>query len=1022
MLFSDIVGWTRLARELDPEDLGALLRAYQAACTEIIGRYRGYTAQYLGDGVLAYFGYPDAHEDDAERAVRAGLSIVEAIPRLNLQRELSLAVRVSIATGLVLASNLPAEGNARELAVIGETPNLAARLQDLAPPNGVVIAPSTRQLLGTLFEFESLGEHMLKGFAEPVRAYRVVRERSVDSRFEAVRDAALTPLVGRKEEIDLLFGRWRHARRGQGQVVLLSGEAGIGKSRTVHALRERVSGEPHVVLHYQSSPHHADSALHPVIAQLERLADFRPGEKAEERLAKLEALLSQAMEDTSSVAPLFAALLSVDAEGRYPPLGLDPQQQKDRTLAALVQHLDRIASRKPVLIVVEDAHWIDPTSLEWLGRVIEWARAAPVLLVVTFRPEFSPDWADRSRLTFLTLNRLSRKQSATMVRQLAGHAALADETVEQIVRKTDGVPLFIEEVTKAVLKETERLPAPATSSTIAVPASLHDSLMARLDQLAGVKDVVQVCGVIGRECSYPLLSAVIGWPQAKLEAAMDRIVQSGLMFRHGTPPEAYCVFKHALVQDAAYTSLPRGRRQALHARTAEVLVGHFPETVDTQPELMAHHLTAAERIAEAVSYWEKAGQRAVSRSANLEAARHFARALELLARLPDTPERAQTELAIRVTLGPTLMITRGPLSAEVRQNYARAQRLSAHFSDTPLRFAALWGLWRFTRNFLEKQRISDDLLRVADRLSDQGLRLQAHHTQWATRFHLGLHAACLRHVEEGLQLYDRGDYRSHAAIYGGHDPKVCACGEAAYSLWLMGHPERATARADEALAWARSLDHAGSLAHALEMNLLLHFYRRDAGKVLELADEIIDFAGRENFPVHKAKGFVFRGWALARLGDTQEGVDLMRRGLTSQQDVGTREDHPIFFDMLAEGFGMGGDIGEGLHIVGQALSETKAIGLVFWTAELHRRRGELLRSRSEPQKAELDFQRARRIARNQNAIALELRAAMSLARLWSEEARGRKGYELLASVQRQFTEGFTTPDLVEAKALMEAMA
>jgi class 3 adenylate cyclase/predicted ATPase len=1015
VLFSDIVGWSRLAREMDPEDLGALLRAYRAACTEVIHRYRGYTAQYLGDGVLAYFGYPDAHEDDAERAVRAGLSIIEAIPRLNL------TVRVGIATGLVLAGNLAAEGNAGELAVVGETPNLAARLQDLAPPNGVVIAPATRQLLGTLFELESLGEHALKGFVESVHAYRVLRERLVDSRFEAVRDAALTPLVGRKEEIDLLVGRWQHARRGDGQVVLLSGEAGIGKSRTVHALRQRLAGEPHVVLHYQSSPHHVHSALHPVIAQLERMADFRPGEKAQDRLSKLEALLSSTMQNPDSAVPLFAALLSVEVGGRYAPLALEPQQQKDRTLAALIQHLQGVASRQPVLMIVEDAHWIDPTSVEWLVRVIEWTRAAPVLLIVTFRPDFSPDWADRSRLTFLTLNRLSREQSATMVRQLAGHAWLADETVEQIVRKTDGVPLFIEEVTRAVLKETERLPALAAASTIAIPSSLHDSLMARLDQLASVKEVAQVCGVIGRECPYSLLSAVIGWPQEKVEAAVDRIVQSGLMLRHGTPLEAHCVFKHALVQDAAYASLPRGRRQALHARTADVLMERFPETVETQPELIAHHLTAAERFAEAFSFWEKAGRRAARRSANLEAARHFTKALELLARLPDTRERDQAELAIRVMLGPTLIITRGPRSTEVRQNNAHAERLCTQISDSPLRFAALWGLWRSNPSFREKQRISDDLLRVADTLSDQGLMLQAHHTQWATQFHLGLHAACLSHVEQGLQLYRLGDYRSHAAMYGGHDPKVCACGEAAYSLWLVGHPERAVARADEALAWATALEHSGSLAHALEMNMLLHSYRRDATKVMELADRIIDFAGRENFPVHKAKGLVFRGWAVARLGDPQDGVDLMLRGLASQEDVGSREDHPIFFGMLAEGFGMLGDVGEGLHVIEQALSETKATGLLFWTAELHRRRGELLRRRNETQKAEIDFQRARRIARNQNAIALELRAAVSLAKLWSDE-RGREGYELVASVQRKFTEGFETPDLVEAKALMDAMA
>jgi len=756
--------------------------------------------------------------------------------------------------------------------------------------------------------------------------------------------------------------------------------------------------------------------------------DTRDDDSAGDKHDKLTTLLEQAFENIDPFVSLFAAMLSIPDSGRFTPLPADSKLQKDQTLAALVGLLDGLAKRKPTLIVVEDAHWIDPTSLEWLKLIIDWIPRARALLILTSRPEFSPAWVTRSQLTLLTLNRLSRRQSLTMVRELPRADSLSDEIVEQIVSKTNGIPLFIEELTKVVIEADSGngMANPdamkATPPRFTIPATLQDSLMARLDQLGKAKEVAQVCSVLGREFSYELLAATVSLPDTALAATMEKLVGSGLVICHGTPPRADYVFKHALLQDAAYESLLRRKRQDLHGRVADVLVERFATTERTKPELVAHHFSAAHRVDEAVLYWEKAGQRAVAQSANAEAVRHFEMALEALGAMANTPEHKEKELGLRIVLGPALINTRGPLSSNVQENYSRTQRLCMQLPETEMHFAAFWGLWRITRNFDEKQRIADDLLRITNRLDDQGLLLQAHHTQWATQFHLGRHVECLRHVDEGLSIYAQNDYRSHATMYGGHDPKVCGCGEAAYSLWLLGKPEASIKRADEALSWAKKLEQAGTTAHALDMSQQLHQYRRDLHKVMERSDEIIEFSKQENFPVHKAKGLVFRGWAVAHLGDPTAGLALIRAGLDSQEDVGTREDYPIFFDMFAEVLGMTGENSEALHVIDGALTEAGASGLRYWTAELYRRRGELLLNGNMKSKAEESFLRARKTAHQQGVIALELRAAMSLARLWTAGGRGAEARDLLTSVRDRITEGFDTTDLKEATSLLREIA
>jgi class 3 adenylate cyclase/tetratricopeptide (TPR) repeat protein len=666
VMFCDLVGSTAFSRILDPEETREIIRAFQKTCTDVIGRFDGIVAKYMGDGILAYFGYPVAHEDDAERAVRAGLEIIEAVGILDAdlgrRKSITLAIRLGIATGLVVVGDLVGEGAAEEMAVVGETPNLAARLQSIARPNMVVIAAGTRQLLGAGFNCDDLGEHDLKGYHQPVRAWRVVGPSDAESRFEASHAAELTPFIGREHEIGLLVDRWRQAKEGEGQVVLVSGEPGIGKSRISLTVQERIAKEPHVRVRYQCSPYHRNSALHPVIEQLARAAGFRRNDTPEQKLDKLESLLIAGPDGDGQTMALLASLLSVPTDNRCPPLDLSPERQKQETLAALVEQMKRLAERRPLLVVFEDVHWIDPTTLDLLDLVVDHALAAPVLVVVTLRPDFVPTWTGQAHVTLLALNRMNRRQRAVMIEKVAGGKKLPEEVLDRIVTQTDGVPLFVEELTKAVIESgllTEeedcyRLIGPLPP--LAIPSTLQDSLMARLDQMPSVKEVAQIGAAIGREFSYELLSSVSPLRDSELRDDLTKLVDTELLFRRGSPPNASYIFKHALIRDTAYDSLLRSKRQDLHARIATVLEERFPETALNEPELLGHHFTEAGLAETAVKYWKIAGERALDRSANVEAVSHFTRGLEVLATLPDSAATARTEVELHTMVATTLRV------------------------------------------------------------------------------------------------------------------------------------------------------------------------------------------------------------------------------------------------------------------------------------------------------------------------------------------------------------------------------
>jgi class 3 adenylate cyclase/tetratricopeptide (TPR) repeat protein len=835
VMFCDLVGSTALSARLDPEDMREIVGAYHRSCAEQITKAGGFVAKYMGDGVLAYFGYPEAHEHDAERAVLAGLALVEALPKLSTMAGSPLQVRVGIATGLVVVGDLIGSGEAQERGVVGDTPNLAARLQALADPNMVIIAAGTRRLLGNLFEFEDLGAKDLKGIAGPVRAWAALRASSAEGRFEALHTTGLTELVGREEELDLLLRRWSRAKRGEGQVVLLSGEAGIGKSRLTAALLDHLSGEAHTRLRYFCSPQHTDSAFYPIIGQMERAAGLAHDDKPRAKLDKLDAVLAQNSTSQEDAA-LFAEMLSLPNDGRYPKLELAPAQRRQRTLEALTSQLAGLARQQPVLLIFEDAHWVDPTSLEVLGRIVDRIKTLPAQLIVTSRPEFNAPWVGQSHVTSLTLNRLGEREAATIVAHLAGNKALPADVMVEIVERTDGIPLFVEEMTKAVLeKESEgaarRTVAAVPSPALAVPASLHASLMARLDRLGQAKEVAQIGSAIGREFSHPLLAAVARKSEAELGSALERLVQTGLLFRQGVPPQASYLFKHALVQDAAYGTLLREPRRSLHARIAETLESQFAETAESQPETLARHCTEAGLIEKAATLWGKAGLRSLERSALVEAVEQLRRALAQIASLPSAPALRREEVKLQVAIIAPLIHLKGHNAPETKaaaerayQLLEKAEALGEPLNDPLLLFSVLYNLWGATLMHFNGDALRDlaaQFLMFAERQRSPTPRMIGYRMMGTSLIWLGRIREGMIHLDQALKLFEPAAHRALGVRFG-QDIRVSILYYRSMALWALGYPDAALENAKRAVDEAREIGQAGTLMAALQFTSLIY--------------------------------------------------------------------------------------------------------------------------------------------------------------------------------------------------------
>jgi len=1034
VMFSDLAGSTALSARMDPEDLREVISAYQKCVASTVQRFGGFVAKYIGDGVLVYFGYPQAHEDDAERAVRAGLELVAAVA--GLKTRASLQTRVGIATGLVVVGDLVGSGEAQERGIVGETPNLAARLQGIAEPNMVVIAEATRSLLGNLFELQDLGAKDLKGIAGPVRAWAALRASSAEGRFEALHATGLTALVGREEELELLLRRWSRAKSGEGQVVLLSGEAGIGKSRLTAALLERLASEPHTRLRYFCSPQHTDSAFYPIISQMERAAGFVHDDTAQAKLDKLDAVLAQSFTPRQDVA-LFAEMLSLPNDGRYPAPELTPQQRRQQTLEALTAQIEALTRQNPVLMIFEDAHWTDPTSLEVFGRAVDRIATLRVLLIVTFRPEFEAPWIGRPHVTALTINRLAQRDIDAMIDRVVGNKLLPTSVRQDIIERTDGIPLFVEEMTKAVLEagsesEARQTAGAVPSPALTVPASLHASLMARLDRLGPAKEVAQIGAAIGREFSHAMLAAVVRKPEAELGSALDRLIAAGLLFRQGVPPHATYLFKHALVQDAAYGTLLREPRRALHARIAEALESQFAETAETQPELLARHCTEAGLIEKAAGLWGKAGQRSLERSALVEAVAQLTRALDQIVTLTATPALRREQINLQVALITPLIHVKGYAAPETkaateqaRLLIEQAEALGEPLDDPLLLFSVLYGFWvasyvAFNGDVMRE--LAAQFLALAERQGTTAPLMIGHRLMGVSLLTTGDVAEGRAHFDQGIALYDPAHHRPLATRFG-QDAGVSNLSFRSLALWTLGYPAAALADADLAVRDAREIGQAATLMFALLHALRPNIQCGEYAAAARLVDELVALADEKGALLWKAFGMLMQGWLYGLTDRASDAVRTIATGITALRATGATTWITFWFACLAKANADLGQFYDAWRCIGEAMTTVETTNERWFEAEIHRVAGEiaLLSPEQDAAKAEAYFERALAIARKQQAKSFELRAAWSLARLWRDQGKRDAARDLLAPVYGWFTEGFDTLDLKDAKALLDEL-
>ena len=1029
VMLCDLVGSTALSARLDPEDQRGVIGAYHRCCAEIVERNDGFVAKYMGDGVLAYFGYPQAHEHDAERAVRAGLALVEGVPKLTTAAGVPLQVRVGIATGLVVVGDLIGAGAAQEQAVVGEAPNLAARLQTVAEPGTVVISSSTRRLTGGLYDYRDLGELALKGFAVNVPAWQVLGASAAESRFEALR-ASSTPLVGRGEEIDLLLRRWERAKDGEGSVVLLSGEPGIGKSRITETILERLGDEPHTRVRCFCSPHHQDSAFYPSIAQLERAVGFRREDTVDQRLDKLEQVVALAANDVGEAVSLLADLLSVPTGDRYPALDLTPQKRKEKTLRALVAQVEGLAAHHPVLLLFEDVHWSDPTTRELLDLLIDRVPNLGVLLIITFRPEFTPQWVGRPHVTLLSLSRLTPRLGDEMITHVTGGKALPREIADQIIDRTDGVPLFIEELTKAVLESGvltdagDRYAVAGQPPLVAIPASLNASLLERLDRLAPVREVAQIAAALGRQFSHELISAVAAIPRQQLDDALEQLVKAEMIFRRGSPPDAEYIFKHALVQDAAYGTLLRSRRQLLHARITAALEGQFPEIVEMQPELLARHCTEAGLADKALGHWLKAAQQSSARWALTEAVAQLRKGLEILSVLPDDAARLERELDLQITLGQVFIVAKGYAAPEPAEAYARARQLCERLNRPRQLIAVLDGqmsLAMFRGDVESCRRIGEEQLRLGEARQDPVWIVLGCVDRGVPCLMLGEFMAARQHFERGLGLYDPDERAVYAAL-AAEDPQVILLTGLSWSLFHLGHLEQARLRVDAAQAEARRLAHPITLGWAsycmMTMQLAVGAY--DVG--LEESENLLGLVEKYGLSQFWPAASMARGRCLVAHGQHRAGIELLESGVAVYRASGARSMLPAYLAWLAEALLDAGQPKQGLERIAESADEVEATGERTTESWMHCVHGKLLLAVNDTKAADESFRQALAIARRQNARLWELFAATNLARLWRDQGNEGEARELLAPVYDWFTDGFDTPVLRDAKALLEQFA
>ena len=1026
VMFCDIVGSTVLSERLEAEDLLDVVRRYQNFCAGIIGNNEGYIARFVGDGILAYFGYPMAHEDAPVHALQAALAITSGISELQLPQDISLSVRIGIASGVVIVGDLIGAGAAVEQPAIGVAPNLAARVQGQAGPNEIVVADVTYRLTQDDFDFEDLGQREFHGISEPVRIWRLLGEHAGDSQAVSFGRWEQTTFTDRSEQLDLARQHWRQVQQGQGRVLTISGEPGIGKSRFVHQFLREVK-EDAIVQIYQGTPYNQDSALHPLIQRFRALANIDHGDGAGTIRHKLDQVILGEGAVRQQRLDVFVSLLSpVSIDQPQSPLAA--KQNRERTLGTVVDYFVQRSRTQPVVVVVDDFQWLDPTSAELFERIVRIIKNERVYLISTSREVLDAPWKAEPHVTSLELGRLPATDTQALIASLAHDTALSKAVVREIAEKTDGVPLFVEELTKTVIElDFERVSSPGRRPTrraaARVPVSLHDSLMERLDRVGQAKAVARVGAVLGRSFTRELVSRVGDFDPTYLDAALATLSDAGLIYREVDQrgKESF-VFKHALVQDAAYDSLLREERQRLHAATAGGLRALFPSIEEDRPDLLANHLSSAGTYEEAARLWLRAGRLNLVKSATVEAVHQLRRGLEALDHLPARQDLQELRLQILIRLGPALIFLYGPGSKEVSELYATGYELCRQLPESQDHFPVYWGWWRLSRDFNEMSRRADELLGRAQTSKDAGLVLQAHHCQWASHFNSGDFTGCLRHIDQGLGLYEKGDYRTHATLYGNHDAKVCGHGERALVYWLLGRPDAAMAAERESRAWMETLGHGGSWLHHKDITIMHRLYRRDALEVLRIAEEMIAFADEHGFSDHRAKALIFAGWAHARMGNPSRGLAEIREGLDHQKVIGTQEDFPVYYDMFAEVLALNGRIDEALEEATAIQANFEETGLGIWLPELRRRVGYLLQLRmpGDPEPALSAFHSALDLANQQQAVLLSLRAATSLAALLRSQGHDEEANAVLLPLLKERGDLAGTTEYAAAQTLLDA--
>jgi class 3 adenylate cyclase/tetratricopeptide (TPR) repeat protein len=1033
VMFCDLVGSTAISARLDPEDLSSVIGAFQKACVSAVTAFGGSVAKYMGDGALVYFGYPEAHEDDAERAVRAGLALLDTITAMRLPLPVRPQVRVGIATGLVVVGELIGEGGAQERVAVGETLNLAARIQAAASPDSVVVAELTCRLAGVAFEYEDLGSHELKGIPDATRLWRVTGESGTRGRFDSRTAKGLTPLVGRAEEIGLLLRRWDYAKEGDGQLVLLSAPAGFGKSRLTQSFREHLGDSPITCLQYFGSPFHVNSPFLPFIRQLERAAGIVRTETAAQKLDKLESILEGSAESRIEDVSLMAALLSIPFGDRYPRLQITELVQKQRTMELLEEQLVLLSRRNPVLVVFEDAHWIDPSSLELMNSAIRRVASLPVMIVVTHRPEFPSPWSDLGHATVLKLNQLGRSQVIELIQKVAGGKTLPEAVIEQIAAKSQGVPLFIEEITRSILESGDleesgdRYVSRRSIREFTIPSTLQDSLIARLDRLGSAKDVVLTASIIGREFSYELIEAVSSISQATLLADLGRLVQSDLLEQSGTPPHSRYIFKHALILDAASQSVLKARKRELHQRIAEVFTSRFPEVAANEPELLAHHYTEANVVDRALAFWRQAANRAVARLAYVEALGHVDEAMKLIATLPEGAERDEWELCFLVIEGPSRMALDGWDSPAAERLYEEARTVAERLGRPAEVFRSIWGLWMGAHSSGQHVRAHElyrEIFGLLGQTNDPEYVVQAHHAGGSQMVAEGVPRVALAHVDQLLTTYRMDVHGNLALMYGAHDPACCSLGMRALSLMMLGHLDKALEESEKALVLSERLGHKPSISHT-------HLFRAELSIILNRTEEAeahlntsMSLAKRFSLAAYLNAGDLMHGFVRALGGEVEIGIRQAEAALATLVSVPSRRFHlPIRIAIVGRAKMTGGDIEGALALLDTALEAASSTGERWYEPELLRLKAGLLLTQAEQQAvAEHCLKAAIALAQRQEAKFWELRAATTLAVLWKQQGHRAEAHSLLAPVCSWFSEGLNTADVKDANALLAELA